>query len=191
MVPPAACRKFVAVVAPVTSHGSKGLESGSSPATAMQSSHFVLSFFSSAVQSLARSDDAGFDVAFYIGHDAGDAVWDTDVARDQIARVLQFQVNAIYGDDSHQAPALQDTHNESATREEDLIVANATRIGLSIRMVRCQGKSMVSASNCAISHAFEDGAEYWYRERLSREHASRFSHSTGGKGATNHTDGRF
>eukprot|EP01043_Picozoa_sp_COSAG02_P062859 COSAG02_NODE_8777_length_2449_cov_2.151489_1_plen_407_part_00 len=161
MVPPAACRKFVAVVAPVTSHGSKGSDSGSLPATAMRSSHFVLSFFSSAVQSLARSNDAGFDVAFYIGHDAGDAVWDTDVARDQIAHVLQLQVNAIYGIDSQQAPALQDS--EIATSEQDLIVANATRIGLFIKMVRCQGKSMVSASNCAISHAFEDGAEYWYR----------------------------
>ena len=150
MVPPAACRKFVAVVAPVTSHGSKGSGSDSSPATAMRSSHFVLSFFSSAVQSLARSDDAGFDVAFYIGHDAGDTVWDTDVARDQIAHVLQLQVNAIYGDGT-------------ATSKQNLIVANPTRIGLSIKMVRCQGKSMVSASNCAISHAFEDGAEYWYR----------------------------
>ena len=160
MVPPAACRKFVAVVAPVTSHGSKGSGSDFSPATAMRSSHFVRSFFSSAVQSLARSDDAGFDVAFYIGHDAGDAVWDTDVARDQIAHVLQLQVNAIYGDGSWLS-ALQDS--ETATTKQNLIVANATRIGLSIKMVRCQGKSMVSASNCAISHAFEDGAEYWYR----------------------------
>ena len=70
--PPAACRKFIAVVAPVTSRGKRNIdcstcETQSSPSyETVLTSPFVLSFFNSAVRSLARSDDAGFDVAFYI-----------------------------------------------------------------------------------------------------------------------------
>ena len=145
--PPAKCRKFIAVVTPVTSRGPN--QSLSSVAD----TPFVESFIGSAMLSLANSADAGYDVAFYIGHDVGDRIWDTDRARSDIVDVVQRRVDAIYSGEWRQR----------TSTETLLPMVNVTRIGLSIKMVRCQGHSMVSASNCAISQAYQDGAEYWYR----------------------------
>lgn len=145
--PPAACRKFVAVVVPVTSRSrqtktSVAARSASAISTTMKTSAVVTKLFSSVVETLADSHDVGFDVAFYIGYDASDLVWDTDTARHELPTVLKSKVMATYASPQKK---------------------NLTHVGMSVKMVHCYGGTMVSASNCAISHAYEDGAEYWYR----------------------------
>ena len=39
--------------------------------------------------SLIASADAGFDVAFYVGYDAGDPVWDRDPEEKELVGLLQ------------------------------------------------------------------------------------------------------
>ena len=133
--PPPGCRPFVAVVAPVTSRGSASSES-------VADGHFIRSLLRSAVTSLAHSPDDGYDVAFYVGYDVGDSLWDTDHSRSEVVVAAQQQVDRVHANDVH---------------------SNATDVGLYLKLVRCQGHSMVAASNCAISQAYDDGAEYWYR----------------------------
>lgn len=130
--PPGGCRKFVAVVAPVTSRKTDFRSVNSTP--------FVLSCFPSAVASLVHFTDAGYDVAFYVGYDAEDAVWNTNMARRSIVQILQAHIDSVFA-----------THR------------NATEIGMSLRTVRCQSTSMVAAANCIVSQVYNDGAEYWYR----------------------------
>lgn len=104
------------------------------------------------MESLTNSADVGFDVSFYVGYDDGDVLWDNDAAHDEIRDVVQTIVKTIYErEPQSQAP------NGIVQRKA------VTHLGLSLRMVHCQGGSMVSATNCAISQAYEDGAEYWYR----------------------------
>lgn len=38
----------------------------------------------------------GYDVAFYVGYDAGDAIWDTDKARRELPGLLQKLVDSHY-----------------------------------------------------------------------------------------------
>ena len=54
--------------APVTSRGKDYTEISHTP--------YVEHFFKTVLASLIASADAGFDVAFYVGYDAGDPVWD-------------------------------------------------------------------------------------------------------------------
>lgn len=130
--PPGGCRKFVAVVAPVTSRKTDFRNVNSTP--------FAWSCFPSAVASLVHFTDAGYDVAFYVGYDAEDTVWNTNMARRSIVQILQAHVDSVFA-----------THR------------NATEIGMSLRTVRCQSTSMVAATNCIVSQVYNDGAEYWYR----------------------------
>ena len=88
--PPAAgaCRPFVAVVAPCTSRKKNYKSVAGTP--------FVEKFFQTALQTLLKSDEVGYDVAFYVGYDAGDAVWDTDQARRDLPGLLQSLVDRHY-----------------------------------------------------------------------------------------------
>ena len=82
------CRPFVAVVAPCTSRGKSYKNVAGTP--------YVSTFFKTVLQTLVKSKDAGYDVAFYVGYDAGDPIWDTDKARSEIAGLLQKQVDQYY-----------------------------------------------------------------------------------------------
>ena len=82
------CRPFVAVVAPCTSRGKNYKNVAGTP--------YVSTFFKTVLQTLVKSKDAGYDVAFYVGYDAGDPIWDTDKARGEIAGLLQKQVDQYY-----------------------------------------------------------------------------------------------
>ena len=79
---------FVAVVAPCTSRGKSYKNVAGTP--------YVSTFFKTVLQTLVKSKDAGYDVAFYVGYDAGDPIWDTDKARSEIAGLLQKQVDQYY-----------------------------------------------------------------------------------------------
>jgi hypothetical protein len=180
-----ACRPFVAVVAPCTSRGKKYRDVAGTP--------YVDKFFQTVLKTLVQSEDVGYDVAFYIGYDAGDGIWDTDKARRDLPALLQSQVDRFY--------------KKSVMEEIKSLDINANKHipGVSVKMVRrppsrdaptqpprfalqlrcnpqqlarcfsphylamqptqvkCQSKSMVEASNCVIGQLYKDGAEYWYR----------------------------
>ena len=130
-------------VAPCTSRGKKFKDVAGTP--------FVDVFFKTVLQTLVKSEEVGYDVAFYVGYDAGDEIWDTDSARRDLPRLLQSQVDTYY------KKSLMD-----GVRAMDLN-ANRHTPGVSIKTVKCQSKSMVEASNCVIGQVYQDGAEYWYR----------------------------
>jgi hypothetical protein len=124
-------RGFVAMVTPCTSRKANFRTVARSP--------FAKSFLPSAVETLARSVDAGLDVVFYVGYDAGDRVWDTDTARTDTLKLAQ---KLFDGPTARLLPAT---------------------ISVGFRMVRCNSNNMVAASNCAVEAAYNDGASYWYR----------------------------
>lgn len=124
-------RGFVAMVTPCTSRKANFRTVARSP--------FAKSFLPSAVETLARSVDAGLDVVFYVGYDAGDTVWDTDAARAETPKLAEKLL------DGPSAKHLPPT------------------ISVGFRMVRCNSNNMVAASNCAVEAAYTDGASYWYR----------------------------
>jgi hypothetical protein len=96
--------------------------------------HFVDSVFST----LSQSEDAGYDVVLYVGYDRGDKVWDSDHTRATSVPLMLKKVHEY-------------THRLWPS------------IGLFFKLVGCDSRSMVAASNCAIKTAYDDGAEYWYR----------------------------
>jgi hypothetical protein len=111
-----ACRPFVAVVAPCTSRGKKYRDVAGTP--------YVDKFFQTVLKTLVQSEDVGYDVAFYIGYDAGDGIWDTDKARRDLPALLQSQVDRFY--------------KKSVMEEIKSLDINANKHipGVSVKMVR-------------------------------------------------------
>jgi hypothetical protein len=85
---PGSCRPFVAVVAPCTSRGKKYKNVAGTP--------YVEKFFKTVLQTLVKSDETGYDVAFYVGYDAGDEIWDTEATRRDLPGLLQGLVDRYY-----------------------------------------------------------------------------------------------
>lgn len=83
-------------------------------------------------------------VAFYIGYDSGDRLWDRDEAR--ISAVIELQKQVDVG--------FEQRHG---------IFTGTGAMGISIKLVSCDSQSMVEATNCVIGSAYIDGAEYFYR----------------------------
>lgn len=137
---PQGCRKFVALVCPVTTRKT-GFHSVTQTA-------YAKSLLPSVVETLARSDDnKDFDVAFYIGFDAGDPVWDKSNAVPDLLGVVRSIISSKYA-----------VHADAYRRKSGKELP-----GLKVKAVKCKSDSMVAASNCVIGKLFEDGAEYWYR----------------------------
>ena len=56
---------------------------------------YVEHFFKTVLASLIASADAGFDVAFYVGYDAGDPVWDRDPEEKELVGLLQVRNRSL------------------------------------------------------------------------------------------------
>jgi hypothetical protein len=76
------------VVAPCTSRGKKYKNVAGTP--------YVDKFFKTVLQTLVKSEEMGYDVAFYVGYDAGDGIWDTDQARRDLPGLLQGLTDRYY-----------------------------------------------------------------------------------------------